>query len=316
MPGEIQARWKKQEKDGAKKEEYYPNEFTLGIQVDGLTKAQRLRLFDDRAPIPGTDQIRAEGGLEFRQCAGDSYEKLATTTYDFWDVPSLFLDTYHSLTGPLSSLIVESLQYQEPKYQLSFREIAKQLNTWYYTRLQALEALTYQGRLVKNRDIMLQRIQYRIEDIEIQIQQKKRKPLKPNAFLGLIDRPKALLAGQLSTEKGLPMVDISALDRLIKSDYVGPVVDRISKLQQDAQSLETEKSRLQKQLEWLPKANNVTAALPPGHKELILTLSSELTAIIQNYNSLLDEFLTATVTKSWWQSNSRPSSPGRAIPPA
>ena len=155
----------------------------------------------------------------------------------------------------------------------------------------------YQGRLVKNRDIMLQRIQYRIEDIEIQIQQKKREAAEAERLLGLIDRPKALLAGQLSTEKGLPMVDISALDRLIKSDYVGPVVDRISKLQQDAQSLETEKSRLQKQLEWLPKANNVDLQhLPPGHKELILTLSSELNAIIQNYNGLLDEFLTATIT--------------------
>ena len=71
VPGEIQARWKKQEKDGAKKEEYYPNEFTLGIQVDGLTKAQRLRLFDAIVrQYQERSQIRAEGGLEFRQWCG------------------------------------------------------------------------------------------------------------------------------------------------------------------------------------------------------------------------------------------------------
>jgi predicted PurR-regulated permease PerM len=75
------------------------------------------------------------------------------------------------------------------------------------------------------------------------------------------------------------------------------VVDRISRLQQETQTLEADKARLQKQLAWLPKASNVDLKqLPPAYKELIQTLSSELNAIIQNYNRLLDEYLTATIT--------------------
>ncbi|HYK89713.1 MAG TPA: hypothetical protein VE398_13130, partial [Acidobacteriota bacterium] len=116
-------------------------------------------------------------------------------------------------------------------------------------------------------------------------------------LLGLVDRPRALLTSQLNNERGLPLVDVSALDKLIKSDYIGPLVERISKLQQDTQALEADKMRLERQLSWLPKAANVDLAqLPPGYQELIQTLSSELKAIIQSHNRLLDEYLTATIT--------------------
>jgi hypothetical protein len=68
-------------------------------------------------------------------------------------------------------------------------------------------------------------------------------------------------------------------------------------LQQETQVLEADKTRLQKQLALLSKASNVDIKqLPPGYTELIQTLSSELNTIIQNYNRLLDEYLTATVT--------------------
>ena len=225
-----------------------------------------------------------------------SYEKLATL-YDFWDIPSLFTASHGMLRAELKNLVLESSQYPDPKYQLAFRTIDRDLNTWYSTRLQALEALIYQGRLVKNREIMMQRVQYRIEDIDIRIHQKTQEAEEQVRLLGLIDRPKALLAGQLSTEKGLPIVDASALDKLIKSDYVGPVVVRISKLQEDKQSLEADKTRLLKQLAWLPKASNIDInQLPPGYKDIIQTLSSELRDIVQNYNKLLDEYLTATVS--------------------
>lgn len=297
IPGDIQNRWKMQEKQGARKDEYYPNEFNIGIQASELSNAQRVRMFDALVQrYQERVKYEQKSALSFVSGSDAPYEKLATS-YDFWDIPALFRDTYRALNGQVSTLITESLQYQDPKYQLAFHDIARDLNTWEKTRLQALEALTYQGRLVKNRDIMIQRVQYRIEDIDIQIKQKTQEASEAERLLGLVERPRALLAGQLSNEKGLPIVDVSALDKLIKSDYVGPVVDRISKLQQETQALEADKTRLQKQLAWLPKASNVDLKqLPPGYKELIQTLSSELNAIIQNYNRLLDEYLTATIT--------------------
>jgi hypothetical protein len=297
IPRDIQTRWKKQEKDGANKDQYYPNEFNISLQISGLTNPQRLRLFDALV-ARYQERVKYEqvAALSFVNNADVSYEKLAAT-YDFWDIPALFRATFRSLNLQVAALITESLQYQDPKYQLAFRNINKELITWLTTRLQALEALTYQGRLVKNRDLMIQRVQYQIEDIDLQIKQKIAEAGEAERLLGIIERPRALLAGQLSTKEGMSVVDANALDKLIKSDYVGPVVDRVSKLQQEIQVLETEKARLQKQLGWLPKASNVDLKqLPPMYGELVQTLTSELGGIIQEYNRLLDDYLTATIT--------------------
>jgi hypothetical protein len=297
IPGDVQAIWRKQERDGLKKDEYYPNEFSIGIGVSGLSNTQRIRLFDALAEnYRERVKYEQEAALSFVGNSDTSYEKLATR-YDFWDIPSLFEDTYRSLDEELSTLITESLQYQDPKYQLAFRNVSKELNTWFTMRLQVLEALTYQGRLVKNRDTTILRIQYRIKDIGIQVTQKRQEASEAERLLGLIEQPRVLLTGQLSSKEGVPVIDVGTLEKLLKSDYIGPVVTRVSKLQEETQALEAEKTRLQEQLTWLPKATNVDIKrLPPGYGELIQTLTSELNTIIQNYNRLLDEYLTATIT--------------------
>lgn len=297
IPAEVQARWKVQERAGTKREEYVPNEFRLEIALGGLSDAERMRLFG--AVIKGyQERVKFDqaSALGFVASWETSYEKLASS-YDFWDLPALFGDRYGLLKGRIAAVIAESLQHQDPRFQLEFREIADALNAWHATRLLALEALTYQGRLVKNRDIMMQRAQYRIEELDIRIRQKTQEAADAMKLLEAVERPRALLAGQLSNKEGLPIVDASALDKLIKSDYVGPVVQRISRLQEEIQAMEADKARLQKQLSWLPKASNITMAqLPPGHRELVDTLSAEFKSITERYNRMLDEYLTATIT--------------------
>ncbi len=297
IPSEIQNRWKKQDRDGVRREDYFPNEFKIGIDIKELTNAQRMRLFDavvDRY----RQRIKAdqESALSFISQLATGYEKLAGI-YDFWDIPGFFRETSQSLTRQLDRLIIASSTSQDPKWQLSFREVAKDLDIWERTRLEALEALTYQGGLVRNRDIISQRVQYQIADLDVEIQQKKQEANEALRLIEVAGRPSALLAGQFSNKEGLPMVDASALDRLIKSDYIGPVVKQISKLQGEAQILEAQKTRLEKQLSWLPKAKNTDLKqLPAGYRELIEILGSELNTIVQEYNHLLDGYLNDTVT--------------------
>ena len=297
VPAEIQGRWRIQEKNGVKREEYSPTEFEITIQVAALRDAQRVRLFDALVKRY-LERVKSEqkAALNFVGNADISYEKLATR-YDFWDIPSLFSDTSRSLNEQLGNLITESLKYQDSKYQLAFRNLAKELDIWHATRLTALEAVTYQGKLVKNREIMMRRVEYQIADLDIQIKQATEEASRAERLLGLIEHPKALLVGELSSKEVTPLVDASVLEKLIKSDFVGPVIDRITELQKKAEELGAEKSRLQEQLVWLPKANNVELAqLPSGYKEMVEILSSELTSIIQDYNRLLDEYLTATTS--------------------
>jgi hypothetical protein len=297
IPGDVQNRWKRQDREGTEREAYFPNEFKIGIDVKGLANAQRMRLFD-AVVARYRQRIKAdqESALSFVPQLPGSYEKLAGT-YDFWDIPEFFGETYRSLIRQLETIITASSKHQNSKWQLSFREIAKDLDIWDKTRLQGLEALTYQGGLVRNKELIIQRVQYRIADLDTQIQQKKQEANEALRLIEVAGRPGALLAGQLSNKEGLPMVDASALDRLVKSDYIGPVVKRISTLQGEAQVLEAEKNWLQRQLSWLPKARNIDPKqLPPGYSELIDILSTELNTIIQKYNRLLDEYLTDTIT--------------------
>lgn len=297
IPGDVQARWKKQDRDGARKDEYFPNEFQIAVQVSGLSDAQGIRLYDAivksyRGRVKYEQQAAlgfAAGGLE------TSYEKLAAR-YDFWDIPALFQETYKSLDRSLRTLITEALEYPDAKYQLGFRNIERDLKNWQTIRLAALEAATYQGRLVKNKDLALQRVQHRLEDVDLQAKQKANEANEAIRLLGRLDRP-SVVAGQLSTDKGLAVIDTGAIERLLKSDYVAPVVAKVSKLQSEAQELEAEKGRLQKQLALLPKAVNTDPKeLPRGYRELVDALSSELSSILGDYNRFLDEYLTATVT--------------------
>jgi hypothetical protein len=297
VPSEIQARWRKQERDGTRKDEYFPSEFRISIGMAGLSDLQRVRFFD--AVIRHyREQVKYAHKSALRLAPGNdySYEKLVAG-YDFWDLPSLFLSAYRTLGADLNNLGLETMRFADLKYNLAFRRIAKDLDIWHNMRLQALEALTYQGRLVKDRDSITQRIQYRIGDIDIQIQQKTQEAEHHARLLALVDRPKALLTGQLANEKGPALMDASAVDRLIKTDYVAPIVARITRLQEDRQSLAAEKARLERQLTWLPKATNVQlGALPAGYKEIAQNVSSELREITTAYNRALDEYLDAVVT--------------------
>jgi hypothetical protein len=293
----VQARWRRQERDGTRRDEYFPNEFLLTVQVKGLSPAQQLRLFD---AIVKSYQER----VKFEQHAATSfvagvtaaaYRDLAAN-YDFWDIPALFAQTYRPLDRELRAVIAEASQYSDAKYHLGFRRIALELTSWQAIRLGALEALTYQGGLVKDKALTMQRVQHQIEDLDIQIRQKSREADEGIRLLGLIDRSKAVVAGALPADKSLPVVDAGAIDRLLKNDYVGPVVVKVSKLQTDIQELEVERGRLQKQLTHLPKASNVELArLPPRHAEVIRALSADLERITQSYDALLDEYLTATI---------------------
>jgi hypothetical protein len=298
IPGDVQARWMKHDRDGIRRDEYFPNEFRINLRPSELSSAEQLRLFDALVKnYQGRVKYEQEAAFSFIGAGSDtSHEKLAAA-YDFWDIPPLFTDVHKSLDRKLKQIIVETLQYQDAKFQLAFRDIERDLHNWQTIRLNALEASIYQGRLVKNKDLTIQRIQHRLEDVDIKIRQKVQEANEALRLLALIERPNSVVAGRLGGDKGLPLVDAGTLDRLVKNDYVAPVVTKISALQSEIQSFEAEKSRMQRHLAVLAKATNVDVKqLPAGYAEVVRVLSSELEGIVQKYNRVLDEYLSATVS--------------------
>jgi len=297
IPQQILNIWRKQDRDGTRKDEYFPEEFKIGIEARAVPDDQRLRLLD-AVVNRYRERIKfdQEAALSFAPLWEASYEKIAAD-YDFWDIPELYGQDHQSLRAKLSSAIATSSQYRNPKYQLSFRSIERELEAWRRTRLQVLEATTYQGRLVKNRDQVMLRIQHRIDDLAIQIRGKSREADEVIRILEIVERPRGVLAGQLSKQEGIPTIDATALDRLLQNDYVGPVVERITGLKEEIQRMETEKARLEKQQSLIPRAQDINLKqLPPGYSALIDTLSAELKTIAQEYNRVLDDYLTVTTT--------------------
>jgi hypothetical protein len=296
VPADIQNRWKKQEQTGAKKDEYAPNEFRIAIEVNGLSSQELLRLFDGLVRrYQETVKYDQQPGKRFVPPLNVSYKSLLGT-YDSWDTPEIFEQTYRGIGENLQFLVNESAKYQDRDYQLSFLEVTRDLDTWARTRLRPVETLTYEGRLVNDRDMVAQHIQYSLQELDIRIRQKSNEAAEAGRLLEIIGRPKALGPGQLNTREGL-IIDANTLDRLVKSDYVGPVVERIAKLQAEIQTVQAQKARLEKQLSLLPKfAGAGPITFPPEYQRLTDRLSEDLNAVIQKYNHALEDYLTATIT--------------------
>jgi len=297
IPPEIRSRWQKQDADGVRREDYYPTQFDLEIAYRGLSDDQEMRLFD--AIVAGYQEqvkFQQESALGFMAIPDRmNYEQLIEV-YDSWDVPSIYRATYTRLDAQLKDLITESLHFQDPAFHLAFLDTQQDLQNWFGTRFLALEGLTYEGLLVRDPDLMGKRTKYQTQDLDIQIRQRTKEAEEAGRLLEALERPKAVLAGQLMGKEGVPLVDAGALDRLVKSDYVGPLVQRISKLQEDIQAMGVAKARLERQLALLPKAGISTQALPERYRASVGAVSSELTNIIKKYNKLLDDYLSASVS--------------------
>jgi hypothetical protein len=299
IPSEVLSRWKKADRDGAKREDYSPSEFALTLAIPNLSTGEEVRLFDaivkryqDRVKF---EQIAA---LTFTSTWSEkSYQDLISR-YDYWDIPYVLDQNVELLNRYLRQLVEESQSYKEPISQFSFRDVQKEFTIWSATRLEALKGVTFQGRLVKNKETETLTSQYRLEDLEIQVRRGKDEAAEAMRLLEASQKPPGMSATQSATREGIPIVDSGVLDRLVRSDYLGPLVKRISQLQEQTARLEAEKRRLEKKIALLPLAHNVSPAdLPANYRELVATVSGELGKIIQNYNHLLDSYLTATVSK-------------------
>ena len=234
-----------------------------------------LRRVADVASLSGTDLVK---------------------TRDTWDLPTLLRVREVAFRRRIEALITESHDFRDPRFDHSFRDIDNDLSTWRHTHLEALTAFIYKGRIVRDRDLMMRRLGQRRDELEVEARQLSGEAEQSTRLLESIERSKPLLAGPLTNRDGAPLVDSTALDRLVRSDYVGPIVKRITDLHKQAKELEADKARVERELAILAKPESVTAKPPAGLDELVALVTKELSRIVESYNKLLDDYLTATIT--------------------
>jgi hypothetical protein len=297
IPSEVQARWRKQDRDGVKREEFFPREFRIRVHPKGLTNDQSAQLLTALVKAY-QDEVKFEQESALRRVSDFSTLSLADLikSYDSWDLPMLFREREAAFRQQIETLTKESHDFQDPRFGFSFRDIAADLATWRDTRLEALTAFIYKGRFVRDRDLMMKRLQQRIDELDVQVRQITGEAEQSTKLLEALDRSKPLLAGPLTNRDGAPLVDSTALEKLVRSDNVGPVVKRVTELHKQAKELEAEKSRAERGLAMLSKPESASARPASGLEEIVALVTKDLSRIVGNYNRLLDEYLNATVT--------------------
>jgi hypothetical protein len=293
IPAEVLARWKKQDRDGQRREEFAPNQFEMRIYMEATDSGKGMRLFDAivkryRAQVK-FDQKAALRFLSDRSAS--NYDDLVKI-YDYWEIPYVLDQNVDLLRRYLTQLIKESRDYKDPRSHYSFRSLATDLDVWSSIRLEALKALTSKGRLVRDKDAALLTMQYRIESYDIQVRQTAQESAEALRLVEAVQKPPQVAATQAAGRDSVPIVDSAVIDRLMRSDYLTPLVQRISDLQEKTMKLQAEKARLEKDFGYLAQARNLTTKdLPASHREIITAASSELSAIVGRYNALLDSYL-------------------------
>lgn len=297
IPPEVQARWRKQDRDAAKREEFFPSEFRIKVKPKSLSTDQKLQFLTALVKAY-QDQAKFEQEAALKRVAEFSTLSPADLikTYDTWDLPTLLRQREASFRQQVESLTKESREFHDPRFGLSFRDIGNDLSTWTSTRLEALTAAVYKGRLVTDRNLMVKRLQQRLDELDVQQKQLDGEAEQSTRLVESLDRSKPLLAGPLTNREGAPLVDTTALERLVRSDYVGPVVKRITELHRQAKEIEAERARVERELAILSKADSTSVKPPAAFDDLVALVTKELSRIVANYSRVLDEYLNATVT--------------------
>jgi len=298
VPSSVVERWKRQDREGTKREEFLPNEFALDVRPKGLDDAERVRLL--YALLKAYQgQVKYEQQAELQRVATSTMpvEQL-TTLYDYWDIPLLLRAQADDLSARLAVLIRESHNFRDPTVNLSFLEVDRELDTWRDTRLEALSAVVHRERLVKDPEAMLRRLEERRGNLEIELQRIDRQVEATTKLLEVVEQPKSFLASQTSQRDGAPLVDMSTLDKILKSDYVGPVVVRARELHEEAAQTAAATERVRREIALLAGTSEAVTGEPPaGFEDLVVLVASDLDRIVQRYLQVLDGYLEASVIR-------------------
>lgn len=298
IPGEIQTRWKGQDKSGAKREEYFPSSFRMTARPKGMSAEESVQFL--YAVLKAyQSQVKDEqlGALKFLGDVARYKPEELIRVYDYWDLPRILEENVMTLAGHLRTLTDEAKDFRDPKFNMSFQDLDQDLSVWSLTRLEALRGLVDGDRLVKNRDTMMKRLQARQEQVDIQVRGVTQELTEATKLLETVDRPRTTLAGPLSGKDGLPIIDTNALDRLVASDYLGGVVKRVTSLQERKARLQEKRWGAERDLTLLSKAQDVPLEkLPPAFQRDLSVVVSDLSRIIDGYHTLLRSYLDATVT--------------------
>jgi len=298
VPITVVERWKKQARDGTKREEFLPSEFALEVRPKDLDDTERVQLLYALVKAY-QDEVKYEQEAEVHRMAAAKLPiEGLTKLYDYWDIPLLLRAQADLLATRLAVLIRDSQNFRDPGVNLGFRDVNRELETWRDTRLETLAAVVHRERLVKDPDAMLRRLEERRTNLDIELTRINAQVASATKLLEVVGQPQAVLAGQAAQREGAPLLDVPALEKILRSDYVGPVVNKMLLLQQEAAVTAAAKERVQHEIELLgTRSDGWRSAPPAGFDELVTLVTTNFDEIVGRYEKVLDAYLDASVIR-------------------
>jgi len=298
IPRSVAAKWAKQDKDGAPREEYFPSEYAVSFALAGLPREAGVRLFKAlvrRYRDQEKDMESSTLRLATKNIQGDYYTGLLQdSSYEYEDIPRILDAGVAPLNASLGVMFGNAA---DPVVQAELKGVQNDLAAWSTTRLETLKALASAAGIVKNRETASARVHYRLNENNILIQQKTGEIAEAFKLLAAVQKPQPLLIGQAGKDSTAP--DSVALGNLIGGNYISPVVRRIADLQQETKALEADKIRLEKDAVRVAQARVVAPGrLPAGYRDAVASASKELERIVGDYNAIVDRYLTTTVSNA------------------
>lgn len=299
VPITVIERWNKQARDGTKREEFLPSEFALEVRPQGLDDTERMQLLYALVNAYRAE-VKYEQNAEVQRMAASNLPiERMTAQYDYWDIPLLLRAQSDLLASRLEVLIRDSQNFRDPELNLSFRDVDRELDIWRDTRLETLAAVVHRERLVKDPEAMLRRLEERRANLDIELTRLNAQVEAANRLLQVVGQPQPVLAGQAAQREGAPLLDVPALEKILKSDYVGPVVSRTLNLQEEAAAAAAARQRVQHEISLLGTRGDGWKSTPPaGFEDLVKQVATDLGDIVRRYDQVLDAYLDASVLRS------------------
>lgn len=300
VPVTVLERWKKQDRDGVQRTEFLPNEFALDVAPPGLDDEQRIRLLYAMVAAYQAEakyEQEAERHRISRFDHADAGELVSR--HDHWDIPILLRSHADGFATHVAALVRESQDFRDPGLNLGFLAVKRELEVWRMTGLEALAAMVHRDRLTQDREATLQRLQERQANLDIDLQKVTAEADATARLLQVVEQTRPVLAGQAAARDGAPLLDVATLEKVLKSDYVGPVVRRAGELNTEAARIAAARSQVEREIALLKDATDAGRAAPPGDFErLVVKVVQDLDRIVERYLKVLDAYLDAALTSS------------------
>lgn len=299
IPRYVVNRWAKQDKDGVRRDDYFPSEFAVSVSLPGLPMQAgpsffmaMMQRYQEREK---TEQVAALQLAQNGSRSGYYSNLLQDPNYDYDDLLRVFDASVVPLNAYLDRMLGRDL---DPSLQAGLKDVQNELALWSMTHLETLRAMTYGGGLVKNKETAAARLRYRRNECLLQIRQKTEEAAEALKLLAVVQKPQPLLVARSGQDAAVP-ADSVGLERLVSSNYVSPLVKRVSDLQQTLAALEAEKTRLEQHAAMLSQAHGVAPGrLPGAYLGAVSAASKELEKIVDHYNDVIGRYMTSTIAGS------------------